>query len=98
MQFERVKAGLTGGTPFVDQVAETGVLTPREVSRSRVTLAGMRRVIDTIGWGRRPRDRVLIATYYGLLAGSRVFRGRHGIGVGMLHEPLVGSVCFQTPS
>jgi len=39
----------------------------------------------------------LIATYYGLLAGSRVFRGRHGIGVGMFPEFWLGRVAVDTP-
>ncbi|HWM52635.1 MAG TPA: FkbM family methyltransferase [Thermoplasmata archaeon] len=68
-----------------------------EVSRNRVSLAGIRRAIETIRWGRRPRDRALIAAYYGLLTSSQVFRGRHGIGVGMCPEFWLGDIAVETP-
>src|SRR5438093_10622422 len=68
-----------------------------EVSRNRVGLAGIRRAIDTIRWGRKPRDRALIAAYYVLLMGSHLFRGRHGIGVGMFPGFWLGDVAVATP-
>src|SRR3989442_14470010 len=68
-----------------------------EVSRNRVVLAGIRRAIETIRWGRRPRDRALIAAYYGLLTSSQVFRGRHGIGVAMCPEFWLGDIAVETP-
>ena len=70
---------------------------PRDVSRNRVSLAGIRRAIKTMRWGRRPRDRALIATYYGLLTSSKVFRGRQSIGVGMFPEFWLGDVAVETP-
>src|SRR5947199_8809901 len=68
-----------------------------EVSRNRVGVAGIRRAIDTIRWGRKPRDRALIAAYYVLLMGSNLFRGRHGIGVGMFPGFWLGDVAVETP-
>src|SRR5947209_8225069 len=76
---------------------DTSALASDEVARNRVTLAGIRRVIESIGWGCRSRDRVLIATYYGLLVGSKVFRGTQAIGVGMFPEFWLGSVAIDTP-
>ncbi len=70
---------------------------PDEVSRNRVSVSGIRRAIETMRWGRRPRDRALIATYYSLLASSKVFRGRQGIGVGMFPEFWLGDVSVETP-
>ena len=69
----------------------------RRGSRNRVGLAGIRRAIDTIRWGRKPRDRALIAAYYVLLMGSNLFRGRHGIGVGMFPGFWLGDVAVETP-
>jgi len=66
-----------------------------EVSRNRVGLAGIRRAIDTIRWGRKPRDRALIAAYYGLLTGFKLFGGRHGIG--MFPGFWLGDVAVETP-
>ncbi len=70
---------------------------PNDVARNRVSLAGIRRAIETMRWGRRPRDRALIATYYGLLTSSKVFRRRQGIGVGMFPEFWLGDVAVETP-
>src|SRR5438093_7769907 len=68
-----------------------------EDARNRVGLAGIRRAIDAIRWGRKPRDRALIAAYYVLLMGSNLFRGRHGIGVGMFPGFWLGDVAVETP-
>jgi len=70
---------------------------PHEAPRNRVSPAGIRRAIETIGWGRRARDRLLIATYYGLLTGSTVLRGGSGIGVGMFPGFWLGAVAVETP-
>ncbi len=68
-----------------------------EVSRNRVSPARIRRAIETMRWGRTPRDRALIVAYYGLLTSSQVFRGRKGIGVGMFPEFWLGDVAVETP-
>ncbi len=81
----------------MESATHTLVSPPDEVSRNRVSLAGIRRAIETMRWGRRPRDRALIATYYGLLTSSWMFRGRQGVGVGMFPEFWLGDVAVETP-
>lgn len=57
----------------------------------------IQRVVKTVGWGTKLRDKALIAAYYGLLGTSGVLQRGGNLGAGIHPEFWLGDVDVTTP-